>query len=291
MNKVATVDICLRKSHIDFLPQYGALYRTCFPKAIHLNSAYLRWLYNSNPLGGLVGADAWYGDEVVGQVVAVPGEYILNGKLIRGLLAVNVAVHPEFQGRFLFKKLGLKMCEYGAEDGYEFVIGVANKAATPGWVRQMGFQLVQPLEARLGLGNLNLDWNTIVITEQFRHDWSAESLLWRLSNPNRPISSRNLDDQLQCYTPAKGQILPVYGEVPISFKSNTVIGRSVNFISPLRLFLGLIPDGGYQFKRYKTIPERYRPSPLNLIYRSLNQRVQKLEKGCVSFSFLDFDAY
>ncbi|MBX9742866.1 MAG: GNAT family N-acetyltransferase [Chthoniobacterales bacterium] len=229
-------NVFLKKSQIDFLPEYINLYQKCFPNALHLNKSYLTWLYQDNPSGSLVGADAWCGDEVVGQVVAIPGEYILNGKLARGLLAVNVAVHPEFQGRFLFKKLGIKTCEYGAENGYEFVIGVANKVPTPGWVRQMDFQLVQPLEALLGFGNLNINWNSIVSVEQLKHKWSKESLQWRISNPNNPIYVRRSEERLQCYASAKGKMLAVYTELSPCLKVNNIEDTVCRFFSPLRLF-------------------------------------------------------
>jgi hypothetical protein len=34
-----------------------------------------------------------------------------------------------------------------------------------------------------------------------------------------------------------------------------------------------------------------RPSPLNLIYRSLSGRVAQLDPTAIRFTFLDFDAY
>ena len=287
---MSEIDIVFKQSHVDCLLSYKNLYKTCFPKAHHLTGTYLKWLYQENPSGSFIGADAYCDNELVGQVAAIPGEYFLNGKSARGLLAVNVAVHPRFQGRFLFKKLGLKMCEYGAENGYEFVVGVANRKSTPMFIRQMGFQLVQPLEARLGFGALHLDLDAIATTEQFRHLWSDETFAWRLANPNNRIITRKIADRLQCYAAAKGNVLPVYAELPKQSLSN-LEGNRLNLFSPFRLFLGLIPQSSYKFTRYMEVPQRFRPSPLNLIYKSLNHRVEKLEKDYISFSFLDFDAY
>lgn len=290
MNKTNSTDIIFKKSSVDFLSNYVDFYRICFPNATHLSIAYLQWLYKDNPSGEFIGADAYSGNEVIGQVVAVPSDYFLNGRLVRGLLAVNVAVHPKFQGRHLFKQLGLKMCEYGAEDGYEFVIGVANAAATPGWTRQMGFQLVQPLDARIGLGDIDINLDASTKLEQFKRVWSDQSLGWRIANPNNPISIRRTGDRLQCFAAAKGVLLPVYAELPGQCQSNMAID-ALGFLSPSRLFLGLVPYGACKFRSYVSIPQRFRPSPLNFIYRSLTKRVEKLDKDCISFSFLDFDAY
>lgn len=281
--------ITFRKSSLELLQDYADFYRLCFPAATHLGGAYLQWLYQTNPAGSFVGADAIADGQVVGQVVAVPCEYQLQGRPVTGLLAVNVAVHPKFQGRYLFKKLGLKMCEYGAEAGHEFVIGVANAAATPGWTRQMGFQLVRPLEARLGLGNPGIDFERVRDREQFGRRWTDACLAWRLANPNNAVFVRRTGATLQCFAAAKGMLLPAYAELPASHPALQA-GQSA-LLSPFRLFLGLVPAGACRFATYVDIPLRHRPSPLNFIYRSLTDREPKLDKDSISFSFLDFDAY
>ena len=74
-----------------------------------------------NPSGIAIGVDAFHRDLIIGQVICVPGKYFLNGEYCNGLLAVNVAVHPKYQGRFLFKKLGIRVCELGLQEGYDFV--------------------------------------------------------------------------------------------------------------------------------------------------------------------------
>lgn len=290
MGDLVKDDVVFKKSQASELQKYIELYEKCFPKAVHLNVGYLKWLYRENPLGSFVGVDAYFGNSVVGQVVAIPGEYFLNGEVVKGLLAVNVAVHPKFQGRHLFKKLGLKMCELAAEKGYSFVIGVANKAATLGWTRQMGFQLVQPLEARLGIGNLKLDCS-LKEEEQFKRIWSNQSFKWRAANPNNPVFKRYSSGRWQCYAAAKGALLPVYAEFSEETFSH-VAETKKHFLSPLRLFLGLLPrESMSSLKNYYPIPDRYKPSPLNLIYKSLDQKVERLEKEHINFSFLDFDAY
>jgi len=282
--------VVFKKSSVDQLADYAAFYRLCFPGASHLSVPYLQWLYSANPAGECIGADAYSGNMVVGQVIAVPGNYLLQGRPVKGLLAVNVAVHPKFQGRYLFKKLGLKMCEFGAEEGYEFVIGVANAAATPGWTRQMGFQLVRPLEARLGLGNLHIDFAAAQKMADFVRAWSGNDLRWRMRNPNNAVSMRNTTGCTQFFAQAKGKMLPAYAELPRP-DDQVIQTNDSQLLSPFRLFLGLVPDGACNFSTYVDIPQRFRPSPLNLIYRSLTGTVKQLEKDAISFSFLDFDAY
>jgi hypothetical protein len=59
----------------------------------------------------------------------------------------------------------------------------------------------------------------------------------------------------------------------------------------LRLLIGLAPDANASWWNYASIPQRLRPSPLNLIYRSFVPRVSALDPSRIQFSFLDFDAY
>ena len=59
----------------------------------------------------------------------------------------------------------------------------------------------------------------------------------------------------------------------------------------LRLFIGLIPPAAQLPSLYVDIPQALRPSPLNLIYRSLSGRIEFLDPDNIFFNFLDFDAY
>ena len=58
------------------LPKYIALHHYCFPTFSDPSPNYLTWLYKDNPVGTAVGVDALYGEDVVGQVIAIPGEFM-----------------------------------------------------------------------------------------------------------------------------------------------------------------------------------------------------------------------
>ncbi|MNR53788.1 hypothetical protein D3C85_1738600 [compost metagenome] len=68
-------------------------------------------------------------------------------------------------------------------------------------------------------------------------------------------------------------------------------GSAGGFASPLRLSIGRVPKAWQRSALYADIPQRLRPSPLNLIYRSLSGRVQAIDEDAVFLNFLDFDAY
>jgi hypothetical protein len=278
---------------LDLLPNYIEFYKNCFPSATRYSLPYLQWMYEDNPAGMATGIDAFCGDEVVGQVIAIPGEYIFRDNLVKGLLAVNVAVRPKFQGRHLFKKLGLRLCEHAANDGYGFIIGVANAPATLGWTRQMGFQLITPLDAMIGFGSLGIDGlDKVAESGELRHHWTSQTLKWRSENPVNPVSLKILPAGEAIRATAFAGIpgISAYAEIPlanlgaISFDATHGTG-----INP-RVFLGLIPGHRFGF-RYCSIPKRFKPSPLNLIYKNLQNSSDRIEKEMCFFNFLDFDAF
>lgn len=289
------MEIEIRKSNIANLAKYISLHNATYPKVNTLTFDYLSWLYGDNPVGQAVGADAWNGNEVVGQVIAIPGIFNFHDKLVKGLVAVNVAVNPSFQGRFLFKKLGLQMCNYGAEDGYEFVIGVANAAATPGWVRQMKFQRVAPLDAMVGFGDLSLknkEFDIIPKTELI-HSWEMNTLNWRLNNPLKKSCLKIVGESgwAVAYTATKNKFgISAFTEFPFNVDEGKYIERCRLQILRPRVFLGLIPNYKWGSRYYK-IPEQMKPSPLNLVYKSLTGSFKKINPDTCFINYLDFDAF
>jgi hypothetical protein len=173
--------------------------------------------------------------------------------------------------------------------GVDAVYGVANANSTPGFIRKLGFQLVEPLKAQIGMGGV-LKSPTAQTSGQFERVHSAASLNWRCANPHNPIHIRSTENTLEFFAPSVKPWLPAYAEIP-RVDGNGVALNPPPMMQPLRLFMGLVPANVPRRGTYIEIPDRFKPSPLNFIYRSLSGRVPTLEAGSVSFSFLDFDAY
>lgn len=284
-------------SPIQFEPEimfrYINLFSECFPAAGKFNLNYLEWLYKCNPCGKAIGFDAWDEDKLVAHYVVAPAIVRIDGSNMRALLSLNTATHPLYQGRGLFIKLAERTYASAADQGYQAVFGVANLNSTPGFVRKLGFQLVEPLEAKIGLGPLGIDFERLAEQAQFHTYWTKESLQWRCENPNNPVALRQKDERLQLYVPAIGVGLPAYAEEAVQKGIKFEYSKHVRqpLLSPVRLYLGLSPAGCKRTYSYVDIPKRFRPSPLNFIYKTLGVAPQKLNSGQVSFSFLDFDAY
>ncbi len=271
------------------LQRYQALFQTCFPHATKFTAAFLTWLYRDNPDGEAVGFDAFDGDRLAAHYVCIPARVRIGARLARALLSLNTATHPDYQGKGLFTKLAAMTYEAGAGQGFDCVYGVANQHSTPGFVRKLGFQLVQPLDAMVGFGGLGIDLSRVSHDAQFARHWTAESLAWRCGNPANPIRGRRRAGRLAFEASASGRLVAAHAELPL--ETDAAMTAQGGPGAPLRLHLGLAPSTAGGFRTYFHIPQALRPSPLNLIYRPLGGIDDRLEPGHVYFTFLDFDAY
>lgn len=272
----------------DMLPRYEALFRACFPSSNKFSPQVLKWLYEDNPEGKAVGFDALEGGRPVAHYVCVPTKIRIDGAVVSSLLSLNTATHPQYQGRGLFSKLAALTYQAAADRGFSCVYGVANSNSTPGFVRKLGFQLVQPLEAKIGVGNLGINFEHLLQNAQFERIWTPDSLKWRCSSPVNPVTAFDLADCRGFYARALGRALPAYTELTHAASSYV---ENIRPVTPLRLYLGLVPKGSGKFSAYADIPTVLRPSPLNLIFRPLASHMPMLEADHIHFSFLDFDAY
>jgi GNAT superfamily N-acetyltransferase len=246
----------------------------------------LAWRYRDNPAGAVVGADAWDGDRLAAHYVTCPVEARIDGAPLRGLLSLNTATHPDYQGRGLFTRLAEAAYDQGAEAGFGFLIGVANASSTPGFLRKLAFQDV----GRLHAGLLAKPPRNLADTPvQYEGAWRPELLSWRLSNPEgRYVAAR------------RGGLLGVWAETHLpfvrcaAFLSGVDLAPGAARAPPLAasLFIGLEPRMALDRQGFIPIPERMRPSPLNLIWRALGPEAPAaLTRDAVAISFLDFDPY
>lgn len=284
------MELSYRPASPDQTHRYEALFRECFPGAVHLGAAYLRWLYAENPDGTVVGFDAWDGDVLAAHYVCIPARARIEGRSCPVLLSLNTASAPAYQGRGLFTRLAGLTYERAAGLGYRAVYGVANANSTPGFVRKLGFTLVCPLEAKVGLGRPSPEgWSQLVQRAQFSREWSAEALAWRLRNPSSPVRAQGHGDGATFRAATRWPLVTACAEGPSGESLPTLSGTGVTGLA--QVFVGLFPAGTQRSRSYADIPGFLRPSPLNLIYRDLQQPDFRLDPARALISFLDFDAF
>ena len=267
---------------------YVDLFSQCFPGNSRFTREYLDWLYRCNPDGRAVGVDAWDGNRLAAHYVCIPARAYVGGVEVSVLLSLNTATLPAYQGKGLFTQLAERTYAAGLEQGFDCVYGVANANSTPGFTRKLKFQLVGPLDAKVGLGSLGIDFTSICATV-FRRSWSQQALAWRCACPVNSVVVRSDGVNTQYFAPALlGHVCMASAEIGVA---NASTDGAETLVSPLRLFLGKVPLPAQRMSLYINIPHKLRPSPLNLIYRSLSGRLPAIDGDAVFLNFLDFDAY
>lgn len=280
----ASLEIKASQTAPEALSTYAGLLSAVFGAAPKFTPGAIAWRYRDNPAGHVVGADAWSGDTLAAHYVTCPLRAKVEGQVLQGLLSLNTATHPDFQGQGLFTRLARRTYEQAAELGHDFVIGVANAQSTPGFLGRLGFQHVGRLEAGL-LARLPRQF---ALTDlQFCGLWDETSLGWRLANPAAAYR-----------TARRGTLTTVFADthLPGVRCAGFVEGPEAPGTAPpglgLNLFLGLDPRIPLGRLGFLPLPDRFRPSPLNLIYRPLSGRAPRsLDSRSTVISFLDFDPY
>jgi GNAT superfamily N-acetyltransferase len=268
--------------------QISVLLNNVFPAAKHLTESYLAWQYLENPTGTAVGFNAWMGNELAAHYVAIPVRYGLDGEELTGVLSLNTATHPDHQGKRLFTLLAERTYEEAARRGHSFVIGVANANSSPGFVKKLGFQLVTQLEALLYLGPAPVRDDRC---RSFERTWDRKTVAWRVGNPALQYGRSLAGGRFRIEAPTGTfGIKADLGDFPLSLQPDPPWSPRV-LPHPITLWIGWDERRTSRGLRGFAVPDRFRRSPLNLIYKALDGRLPKVEPEQVRLQALDFDPY
>ena len=262
-----TLTVRYEKISASNLLSYAELFKVSF-LTTKLSVSYLDWLYFRNPLGNVIGYDAFFKDKLVAHYACIPTS--VDG--VSGLLSLNTATHPEFRGKGLHSILA-NMTYEESKPKFDFVIGVANQNSVTNFLNKLGF---------INLGNLNLRWGKLTRQGKGVKRWTKEELAWRVNSPRS-----NFRVKLGSNGLAQFVLKPT--RLPVLLKSNvTVQSDEFNDSRNERISeIGLTLDWNAGSKPKIFLPNKFKPSPLILIYKSLN--LNKVD--ITSFSFPDFDAF
>lgn len=270
------------------ISRYSKLLRTCFPNT-HSNSrkfseASLIWLYTKNPEGLAIGFDAFDEGKLVAHYVCIPTTIMGTVGPMRALLSLNTATAPQYQSKGLFTQLAQETLSFAKQQGFACVYGVANQKSTKRFVQHLGFDLIGPLEARIGIGRLKPPQANSLL--QFQRNWNEAALNWRCNNPTNQIRAWQSARSSVFFANTGYPLIAAYDEQwGTVFSTIPLSARQLK----LKLILGLFPQGVPC--TYLKIPNFLKPSPLNLIFKSLDPIVTTPDRHAVHFTFLDFDAY
>ena len=266
----------------------AALLAETFQKPQLFTPEYIAWQYRDNPAGEIVGFNAVSGEEIAAHYVTQPVIAHIMGNRQKGLLSLNTATHFRHRGKGLFTKLAEATYQEAANLGYGFVVGVANQNSIHGFVKHLGFQLLGQLDSKIGWGSVEempLDSSCT-----FDRIWDEKGLSWRLSNPNAQYYSRTYQGKVSFFT--KTHIPFIKGLLYSGVLQQQSFGlKKPNIAQQLTLYIGKDPMIRFTRKNFIDIPQRFKPAPLYLIFKSLTHQNLHLEIADIRFRLIDFDAY
>ncbi len=260
---------------------YSNLLSAVFTGTDKFTNDFISWQYVNNPLGTVIGFDAFENDTLVAHYATLPVSYFINGEPTLGLLSLNTAVHPDHRGKGLFTKLAKKTYEEAKNLGYKFVIGVANENSTHGFLEKLDFYLVAPLQTKVGLRNLAFDKNQ---QYKFKANHNLDFYNWRLTNPNASYVIKK--DKIFSQTGTYG-LYALLGQ-------DSLISKAIIKFKNRNLFFTILIGNGFLKKPktfYFNLPSKLKPSPLNLIFKDLTNNFPVFNSKDVLFELIDFDAY
>lgn len=268
IEQVRTDDAALRESQ--------ALLQLVFEKhADKFSFDYVKWMYAENPVGQIVGFNAYADDILAAHYVAMPIYLNIQGRKTLGLLSLNTVTHPDHRGKRLFTVLAEQTYQYAAENGYQFVVGVANANSTHNFLKNLHFNLVGSLTLKVGFGTCIYPQRTYT----FSHFWDQDTLEWRLRNPSMKYYKN-------------GEVIT--GPIAVGCKK-LVCHNGVDMVSlpklrfrPLNLYIGY----GAELRKgfYFSLPKFIKRSPFNLIFRDLTRgTLPQMTSDNVFFELIDFD--
>ncbi len=306
----------------------AALLAEVFPGSRISRADYLEWLYQASPFGAVVETNLDDEQGRAGHYAVVPIDLTRDGAPLRGALSLNTAVHERARGGGTFVALASATYEAARARGIEAVVGVANAASTPGFLRRLQFELVTPLPTQVllpvpgrrlgvrstwaspavfGSGGVADGLETLLSTPArgLARAWTPETLRWRLEAPGSRYALHRSADALAVSTAdarhgvAVALILKVFATRPLDAAARRALVRAVcrTHRAPVALHVGCNDRAAFAGV---PLPERLRESPLNFIYRALGTGSPRPERALdtesprpelTRFEMLDFDAY
>jgi hypothetical protein len=249
-----------------------------FPKSKMFSSDFVKWQYAQNPLGAMVGFNAWDNGRIISHFAGLPLEMNLFGKIRKGLLCINVSTNIHYRGKKLFTIVGEKTVQYAADNGFEFMIAVPNANSTHTFLKYFGFYLIARLSAKAGFGqNIYPDKNF-----NCYKCWDEKQWAWRLNNPSSRYFYRKKGI---ISTPIAG-FAQTLSKASLPENLTSRVSQNRGFY-PLNLYVGLGADTakGLYFK----IPSFVKQPPFNLVFKDLTGEIPVIKKEDIFLQLIDLD--
>jgi N-acetylglutamate synthase-like GNAT family acetyltransferase len=178
----------IRKATNTDIPQIIELLKVSLGESlIPKSEALWRWKHLDNPFGASPTLVALDREKIIGVRTFLRWEFIESTKLISTCRAVDTAIHPDYQGQGLFKKLTLELIESLKEEGIELIFNTPNTASLPGYLK-MGWKKWGKLPLKLNF-HFHQGRNELPINPE---PWSQiETVICEIAQQNQSSSGLN----------------------------------------------------------------------------------------------------
>lgn len=242
--------------------------------------------YLDNPNGPVVSFNAFSGEEMVAHYALIPVKMSVAGRITSGLLSMATVTHPLHRGNGLFTMLARQSYEYAADQGYEFVVGVANANSYPGFIKHFDFQDVGQLEVLLGFS----DKIRPELDKVFKVSWDSASLAWRLGRKGRYSKKGAVAyGTKSVWKFKKAPLIHTFmGCLDPEVLNGLSLPEANTVIRPLNLYVGL--GSNARKLGYRPVPKFIKHSPFHLIFLDLTAgQLPAMTRNNVFFQLMDFD--
>jgi hypothetical protein len=291
------------------------------PDPRFVDDRYLAWLYDENPDGPAIQAEADEDGVRVAHYALVPQTYRNAVGPAPFLFSLNAVTKRGTQRKGYWSELGLRVFAEATAQGKKLVIGVPNEKSTPGAVKYLSYRFLGPMPVKVvapvGTGSgfehhtVDEDFLSSAAFDELaasldQHDavhwtnsYGPDHLRWRLARPHGGYHV-HVDDDLVVVSTRSGigplpmaVILKFFPRGPRRIDEPLSSRRAIAAVcryhrAPAAVYAGfnaLVPVRGI------SPPHRLRPAPLNLVVHSFSDEVPQETLRLDTFEFLDLDAY
>lgn len=249
-------------------------------RGITFNKEGFKKWYIENPDGKVISFNAFHNDKMVAHYACIPIKMNIGGRIVNGIESMATVTHPDYRGKGLFKHLANLTYQFAKDEGYEFVIGVANANSTPGFIKYFNFTLVSQLDVKIGIGtNISQEKNKI-----YKRYWTQDTINWRINCSNNKYFLKDTSKIIGSYHKIIQTFMGTFNKDTLAICN--LVKHKFSFKPYLYVGLGADIKGCY-FK----IPKFIKRSPFNLIFMDLTDdgKLPKMTKNNVFFQLIDFD--
>jgi len=288
----------------------------------NVDSGYLRWLYDENPLGAAFQEGVDEDGVRMAHYALIPQTYRSIDGRVPFIFSLNAVSRSGAQRKGYFGTLQLRVWSAARDAGVVCGIGVTNAKSHRG-VQVMGWrfagpmpvEIVSPTPYRTGR------WHSETITpellassgflelasglddqpaEHFTNCFTPEYLRWRLGAPRGTTwAIHHSEDLVAISSLSHFKGVPVSVVVKLLLRNgggatSAISGHgAVSEVCRFHRTPAAVYAGFNRFVRLRGIPlpEQFKPSPLNLEVCSLTDTIRQRDFKLDTYEFLDMDAY